>query len=412
MMGRASRRRKTVSHRAQAPDRRGRNTRRGSGQLSGAGQWLLVVVGVDAAVAISIRVPLLFGQQPWTGFGGDSWVPGLAALLVVPVVVYAAYQLVSQQRRERAETISTAGLMDTVLATSREWLWATGPDGRFTFCGPACRDLVGYEPSELLGRQFGLVIDSEELAAALQDRASREDADAAWFGLATICRHRDGRRILVEVSGRTLRDASGRTVGFEGTARALTTGPADTLAFYEARARVQSVLAGRTLLTAFQPILSLSTGTVIGAEALTRFPGTPGVSPEVWFAEAAAAGLGVELEILALETALRNAAGVPAPLYVAVNLSPEACMDPGVAGLIQGSGIPARRIVLEVTERHELVDYAPLAAALAPFRAAGLRIAVDDAGAGFASMRHVLQLKPDLIKLDRGIIAGIDTDPG
>lgn len=67
--------------------------------------------------------------------------------------------------------------------------------------------------------------------------------------------------------------------------------------------------------------------------------------------------------------------------------------------------------MLEVTERHEVGNYGPLADALAPLRRAGLRIAVDDAGAGFASMRHILQLKPDLIKLDREIIAGIDTDP-
>lgn len=65
-----------------------------------------------------------------------------------------------------------------------------------------------------------------------------------------------------------------------------------------------------------------------------------------------------------------------------------------------------------MTERHEVLDYEPLATALSPLRRAGLRIAVDDAGAGFASMRHILELKPDLIKLDRDIIAGIDTDPG
>jgi EAL domain-containing protein (putative c-di-GMP-specific phosphodiesterase class I) len=82
-----------------------------------------------------------------------------------------------------------------------------------------------------------------------------------------------------------------------------------------------------------------------------------------------------------------------------------------LAAAIVDSAVPPRRIVLEVTERQEVGDYAPLAAALAPLRRAGLRIAVDDAGAGFASMRHILQLKPDLIKLDREIIAGIDGDP-
>jgi EAL domain-containing protein (putative c-di-GMP-specific phosphodiesterase class I) len=95
-----------------------------------------------------------------------------------------------------------------------------------------------------------------------------------------------------------------------------------------------------------------------------------------------------------------------------VNLSPRACLDRRLPTILENSSIRARRIVLELTERHQVIDYETLAAALAPLRSSGLRIAVDDAGAGFASMRHVLQLRPDLIKLDRNIIAGIDTDPG
>lgn len=95
---------------------------------------------------------------------------------------------------------------------------------------------------------------------------------------------------------------------------------------------------------------------------------------------------------------------------MALNLSPLACLDPRLRVLLTDSGIPGRRIVLEVTERHQVEDYELLAAALSPLRRSGLRVAVDDAGAGFASMRHILQLRPDLIKLDREIISGIDTN--
>lgn len=103
---------------------------------------------------------------------------------------------------------------------------------------------------------------------------------------------------------------------------------------------------------------------------------------------------------------------MPPELYVAINLAPATCLSPELTALLQGSQIAMERILLEVTERTAVSDYGSLAAALNPLRNAGLRIAVDDAGAGFASMRHILQLKPDVIKLDRKIIAGIDTNSG
>jgi PAS domain S-box-containing protein len=375
-------------------------------------RWLLLIIGMEAGVAVAIGLPLVVGEELWEKFGWPLPVSDVVTLLVIPIVVYASSFLVRQQQREREEASQTARLMDTVLSTSREWLWAVGPDGRFTFSGPACRDLTGYEPSELLGRHFQLVIDPGDLADALQSRTSSEGADGRWNGLVTVCRHRDGRTVLVEVSGRSLLDSAGRSCGFEGTSRALDTAAAHAFAAGEVRARVEAMLADRTLLTAFQPIRSLETGSVIGAEALTRFLSSPGISPEVWFVEAASVGLDVELEILALRTALAAAEGLPPHLYVAVNLSPRACLDRRLPDILDDSSIPAHRMVLEVTERHQVIDYEGLAAALAPLRSSGLRIAVDDAGAGFASMRHILQLKPDLIKLDRDIIAGIDTDPG
>lgn len=374
--------------------------------------WLLVIIVMEAGVALAVGIPLVIGEEPWNAFGWPVWIPDVIALLVVPIVVYASFSLVRQQLRERAQASRTTRLMDTVLTTSREWLWAIAPDGRFTFSSPACVELTGYEPSELLGRHVGLIIDPDDLADALRLRNSSQDSDAGWAGLHAVCRRKDGSRVLVEVSGRSLRDAAGRPSGFEGTSRALDSGTADAFAAGEIRSRIEAMLAARSLLTAFQPIRSLETDAIIGAEALTRFLGSPGVSPEAWFVEASAVGLDVELEILAFETALTAAKRLPPPLSISVNLSPGACLDARLPDILANSGISMRRIVLEVTEHHHVVDYGPLAAALAPLRRCGLRIAVDDAGAGFASMRHILLLKPDVIKLDRDIIAGIDTDPG
>lgn len=173
---------------------------------------------------------------------------------------------------------------------------------------------------------------------------------------------------------------------------------------------VECILSGGTVTTAFQPIRDLGTGAVIGAEALTRFTTFPGRSVGTWFANATSIGRGPDLEFLAMETALAAAAKLPPHLYIAVNLSPAACLDPRLREILQKSGLPPERIVLEVTERSEVTDYEPLAAEFEILRQTGLRVAVDDAGAGFASMRHILQLRPELIKLDRSIIAGIDAD--
>ncbi|GAB3571326.1 hypothetical protein GCM10027405_37260 [Arthrobacter alkaliphilus] len=373
------------------------------------GWWLLAVIFIEAAVALAIRLPMAFGLPPWLGIDGSAGFPAFLALLMVPLVVLAAWRLVREQERERSQAYRTARLMDTVLHTSGDWLWATGPDGRFTFCSPACKDITGYEPSELLGRHITGLIDPGDLADARVDWKARESGDSSWSRIVTVCRRRDGSRVLIDVAGRPVRDREGRDCGFEGTCRLLNQETARSHA--EVTARVQELLTDGSLITAFQPIRRLGTGCVIGVEALTRFSGSQALSPEARFMEAASIGLDIELEILALRTALTTAARLPSELYISANLSPRACLDPRLAAAIVDSAVPPRRIVLEVTERQEVGDYAPLAAALAPLRRAGLRIAVDDAGAGFASMRHILQLKPDLIKLDREIIAGIDGDP-
>lgn len=220
--------------------------------------------------------------------------------------------------------------------------------------------------------------------------------------------------MLVEVSGRPILDRKGQVCGFEGTTRALNALSAGDVAVEEARGGIQAMLTARTLLTAFQPIHALDSGAVIGAEALTRFLSAddPGISPEAWFVKAASVGLGTDLEIVALQSALSAAESLPDSLYVAINLSPGACLDERVSGVLRGSRIPLERIVLELTEHHEVADYSQLGEALAPLRRAGLRIAIDDAGAGFASMRHIVELRPDLIKLDRVVINGISGDAG
>ena len=175
-------------------------------------------------------------------------------------------------------------------------------------------------------------------------------------------------------------------------------------------ARIEAVLRGRMLITAFQPIHDFAIGGVVGAEALTRFVSTGSDTAEDWFAGARDMRLGSDLEFAALESALTAAKELPDHLYVAVKLSPSTCLDPLLAGLLERSGIAPERIVLELTEALTNEQPAALVAALAPLRRCGVRLAVDHAGSYFASMRHIRDLRPDIIKLDRNLIAGIDTD--
>ncbi|MDQ0850681.1 EAL domain-containing protein (putative c-di-GMP-specific phosphodiesterase class I) [Arthrobacter sp. B3I9] len=177
------------------------------------------------------------------------------------------------------------------------------------------------------------------------------------------------------------------------------------------RSRIESALQGRTLLTAFQPIRELASGRVVGAEALTRFLGDAGDQPADWFAQARDALLESDLEFAALESALSAARVLPAHLYVALKLSPATCLDPLLPGLLEESDLLPERLVLEITEAMTREQPVALRAALAPLRKRGVRLAIDHAGSYFTSIRHIRQLRPDIIKLDRDLIAGIDTDP-
>jgi EAL domain-containing protein (putative c-di-GMP-specific phosphodiesterase class I) len=174
----------------------------------------------------------------------------------------------------------------------------------------------------------------------------------------------------------------------------------------EIRGRVEQVLTGGGPTILLQPIVELGSGVRVGAEALSRFPATWGAAPDVCFAEAHVIGRGAELEIEALRCAARTLGHVRG--YVAMNVSPATMLDPACTGLL--AELPAERIVLELSEHDPVDDYPALLRALAPLRAAGVQLSIDDVGAGYSSLKHIVMTSPDVIKLDRGIVAGVATD--
>ena len=172
------------------------------------------------------------------------------------------------------------------------------------------------------------------------------------------------------------------------------------------RAEIEATLVDRTFQPVFQPIVELSTGHVIGYEALTRF--SDGTRPDRRFADAAAVGLGIELEAATLNAALGAAEGLPPDRWVSLNVSPEFLLDP-----VRPRAVLARRgdrsIVLEITEHVAIEDYAKFRLAVETL-GSSVGFAVDDAGSGYASFRHILELRPDYVKLDIGLVHEIDRD--
>ena len=338
----------------------------------------------------------------------------LAGLLVIVSLAWAvlwAARARDHQLQENANAANSTQLVEAVLATSREWLWALDDQGIFKYSSPASTDLFGYRPSELVGQHFGIVVVVEELPDAISLLVERPTVAGHAKGLVR-CRRRDGKTVWIDSSARNRPIGSGQMPGLEGTSRRVPAETAKDASDALSRTRIRKMIDCRRLMTAFQPIHDVTAGHLVGAEALTRIASEDGTGPEYWFAEATAVGLSVELEIAALEIALEAAQQLPPCIYVALNVSPATCLDARLPKVLDESGLPLERIVLELTERLEVERYAPLLSALEPLRCLGLRIAVDDAGSGFASMRHILRLRPDIIKLDRSLIAGIHDDDG
>lgn len=181
-------------------------------------------------------------------------------------------------------------------------------------------------------------------------------------------------------------------------------------AWREQEARIREVLAGGVIEMLYQPIWNIGSRRPVGFEALSRFKAEPQRPPDQWFAEAATVGLGAELELEAVRLALAGLPSLPASVYLTVNASPATACGAALAAAIADQ--PLDRLILEITEHDGVDDYLSLNAALAPLRARGLRLAMDDAGAGHSGLQRILQLEPDIIKLDRYFVHAIDADPG
>ncbi|MFI6078194.1 EAL domain-containing protein [Actinoplanes sp. NPDC051343] len=172
---------------------------------------------------------------------------------------------------------------------------------------------------------------------------------------------------------------------------------------------VRQILAAGAARSVVQPVVRLQDGVIVAYEALARFDPAVFATPDRAFAAAEACGLGLELELLALSKALEQIDSLPPGIWLGLNLSAATVADPRTQELLLSR--PDANLGVEITEHTPIADYQKLNADLLPLRTAGINIVVDDAGAGFASLSHILQLRPDTIKLDISLVRGIHSDP-
>jgi EAL domain-containing protein (putative c-di-GMP-specific phosphodiesterase class I) len=182
-----------------------------------------------------------------------------------------------------------------------------------------------------------------------------------------------------------------------------------TASLQKRRDKITAVLSDpATIQTVFQPIVSLEDGCTMGFESLSRFRAEPQRPPDKWIAEAHAVGLGLEIEVECVRRAMALRHTIPGDAYLSVNMSPDAILAPEMELALGPESLEG--LVIEITEHDAVGDYARLSARLADYRGRGAKVAIDDAGAGHASMRHVTQLNPDYIKIDRSLIHDIHLD--
>ncbi len=185
-------------------------------------------------------------------------------------------------------------------------------------------------------------------------------------------------------------------------------GPTESVSERPAAADIEAVLEAGAIRSVIQPIFELATGRIVGYEGLARFDRDPRRGPDVWLFSAAEAGRREQVEVAAARAHLARLDELPPSTYLALNVSPATAISEQLATLL--SGLPMERVVLDIPEHEPIVDYDAFRTGLAGLRARGLRLGVDDAGAGLVSLRHILKLSPNIIKLDVSLTHGINAD--
>ena len=285
------------------------------------------------------------------------------------------------------------------------------PDGTYRYVSAAVRDILGFEPEEVIGRHPHAFVHPED-----QPRLSvinREVLRGTPMVVAYRVRRKDNEYVWVETTFRAVRDertawvqevvCSTRPIGDRLRTEQL--GSPEHQGITEA---VRDVIENERLEIVYQPIFDLETQRVVAFEALSRFPESETRGPQVWFEQAWQAGLGVPLELLAVRTAARALRMLPSEVQLGINASPPTVLSDA---FLDSLGSEADRVNVELTEHLQVDDYDDFGSRLQPLRESGLEVVIDDFGAGYASLRHILRIRPEWIKLDISLTERIGENP-
>jgi PAS domain S-box-containing protein len=298
---------------------------------------------------------------------------------------------------------------DSIADHLGDMISAHAPDGTYKYASAAARDLVGYEPSELTGTWAYDYFHPDDISRV--SLAHQSALDGAPYTIAYRMRRKSGEWLWVETTTRVMLDEDHQPVEILCSTRAIESRQTiERITSEEHSAwleRIREVLRDESIETVFQPVLDLETGQAVALEALSRFPGDASLTPDRWFGEAWEVGLGIPLELLAVRRAARALPQLPDGVGLSVNASPPTVS----ADAFLSSFDSAERITVELTEHLQIQDYRSFASALRPMRQAGGQVAIDDFGAGYASLRHILRLRPEWIKLDISLTERIDENP-
>lgn len=372
--------------------------------------WLyLLVAALAVHLALSGAGQVVELRRLTVGGERDGgWVLALLGLVALGAVVVASLAVALGLVRSRREIERRARAVAAAGSLSSEWLWEADLDGRLTYSSEGVHTLLGHAPESVVGRSaLDLLYDADSRRRAHQLLVERRTALSGWQDIELTWMHQDGRPVRLNGSAVVVRDNRGRAAGFRGARRPV--GVDAPVGDHDSRVRIKDFLADPQLDIALQPLVSLDDGRIVGVEALARF--RDGRGPHQWFQEAQACGMTKQLDVIAFETATRLLEELPEDLHLSVNAGPDVLVDPRFRRRLVQSGLPLHRLVIEVTEHAQVTDYAALSHAVESLREHRVRFAIDDTGAGYASLNHVLQLRPDAIKLDRGLITGVESDP-
>lgn len=370
--------------------------------------FLLLTLVVEVAFALVLRAPAV---DDFFGGNRDSGtllrVVALCWIPVQAVAVVGVWRALRSARQREAR--GSDQVLADVASASHDWVWAADRDLRVTYSNARVTELLGYTQQEVQGRTLLRYLMSDSAARLYEVLQQALGSGRGWEDLELDWVDRDGRVVRLQGVAVPVRDSAGMIVGFRGVRRLVTSAMENERSLAAASQRIRETVQTGAVDIALQPIVSLTTGRVAGVEALARF--RDGRGPDQWFREARETGLALELDQLTFRAALELLPSLPDDVYLSVNASPGLILDPALNRMLLSGDVPLERVVLEVTEHVEIARYDDVHEALAPLRERGLRVAVDDTGAGYASLTHVLQLRPDLIKLDRSLIADVSTDP-